>query len=346
MTALRRGARRLLERHVGGTAVVLIYHRVAKLQSDPQLLAVSPEHFDAQMQLIDEEYQPISLDELAAGLARRSVPNRAVAVTFDDGYADNLANAEPILAARGVPATVFVSSGYVASDREFWWDELEQILLSPGVLSGRPRYQHGLVRLLGRARGRSNLLRARCRRPARLERPGRTTRTHARVPTWRWPKRFVLCLRIRESRCSTALHAAAGTSPVVRPSHRPMTALEVAQLDSSTVVDIGGHTVSHLLLARHPAHEQRAEIVDDRAALSKVCARPISAFSYPYGGLEDYSDDSVRLAREAGYEYACSNHPGVVKPWTDPYRLPRHIVRDWPAEEFSQRLRSWFDGTR
>ena len=65
------------------------------------------------------------------------VPSAGVVVTFDDGYADNFHNAKPLLERYEIPATVFVTTGYLQDQREFWWDELERILLQPGTL---PRF--------------------------------------------------------------------------------------------------------------------------------------------------------------------------------------------------------------
>ena len=94
MTALRARVREFAYRHVGGTALILIYHRVADLERDPQLLAVGPANFEAQMEILARKYPVIPLEDLIAGLNRRAVPDGAVVVTFDDGYADNLTTAE------------------------------------------------------------------------------------------------------------------------------------------------------------------------------------------------------------------------------------------------------------
>ena len=120
---------------IRGSAIVLTYHRVSDLSSDPQLLAIGVERFEEQMRLLAKSYHTMAAGELFELMAgRRRIPDRTVVITFDDGYADTIHDAAPILAEHGIPATVFVSSDYVDSSREFWWDELERVvLLAPSL---------------------------------------------------------------------------------------------------------------------------------------------------------------------------------------------------------------------
>src|SRR5215470_7363439 len=111
-------------------AIILLYHRVAELQPDPQLLCVSRNHFAEHLDIIRKLGRPTKLGSLDEVVQRRN-RTPAVAVTFDDGYADNLHNAKPLLERYDVPATVFVASGYVTSREEFWWDGLDKIFLQP-----------------------------------------------------------------------------------------------------------------------------------------------------------------------------------------------------------------------
>src|SRR5690606_37807585 len=112
---VRNRARRALARHHGAVAV-LLYHRVADAPRDPQQLAVAPERFAAHLEVLAATCTPVALGEAAARLrSPRGLPPRAVAVTFDDGYRDNLHTAKPLLERHGVPATVFVASGYVGA---------------------------------------------------------------------------------------------------------------------------------------------------------------------------------------------------------------------------------------
>src|SRR5262249_41133353 len=90
-----------------------------------------------QLEVIRRYGFPVRLQQLVGALRDSKVPNRAVVVTFDDGYADNLHQAKPLLERYDIPATVFVTVGQVGSRREFWWDELDRLLLQPGTLPAK-----------------------------------------------------------------------------------------------------------------------------------------------------------------------------------------------------------------
>src|SRR5665647_712908 len=93
---------------------------------------------------------------------------------------------------------------------------------------------------------------------------------------------------------------------------------------------------------RRAAHRDRLR----QGSARGVVGRPITWFSYPYGKLSDYTHETVSIVREGGFSGACSNHLGVVKPWTDVHRLPRVIVRDLEASEFAGLLEGWFRAPR
>lgn len=136
-----------IRRAFGGAqpeGVVLLYHRVTELESDPHHLAVSPARFKSHLDAIVRLGVPMSLAAMLDAARRGSLRAGAVAVTFDDGYADNLTSAAPLLAEAGVPATIFLSTGAIVNGREFWWDELERIDPCPAQCSGTraPRQAH------------------------------------------------------------------------------------------------------------------------------------------------------------------------------------------------------------
>jgi peptidoglycan/xylan/chitin deacetylase (PgdA/CDA1 family) len=124
MTRILRALRRLSERR----PLILLYHRVAELPEDRWQLAVSPAAFERQLRFLRSVFRPVPLSVLVRALEEGAETRGMVAITFDDGYADNLLNAKPLLEKHGVPATVFVSSDAVREEREFWWDDLQRIV--------------------------------------------------------------------------------------------------------------------------------------------------------------------------------------------------------------------------
>ena len=122
-----------------------MYHRVADIPIDPWGLAVTPQHFVAQLEVLKTIRLPLCMDEFIAGLEGGTLPCQAVGLTFDDGYIDNLTHAEPILRRASVPATIFLATGQLGQRSEFWWDELAQMIF------GQRSNVEGDVRIGGRA---------------------------------------------------------------------------------------------------------------------------------------------------------------------------------------------------
>jgi peptidoglycan/xylan/chitin deacetylase (PgdA/CDA1 family) len=112
VTPIARRVFRRLRRRKGAPAI-LMYHRVAAVQQDPWDLAVSPDTFEQQLAYLKRNNTTMALDKLVQGLRGGKLPDNAVAITFDDGYRDNLVQAKPLLAHYGLPATLFLATGLV-----------------------------------------------------------------------------------------------------------------------------------------------------------------------------------------------------------------------------------------
>jgi peptidoglycan/xylan/chitin deacetylase (PgdA/CDA1 family) len=319
---------RALLRRTRARGVVLCYHRVASLDRDPQLLAVAPERFAEQLVYLSEHFEPVPLarihDPEPSALPR-------IAITFDDGYADNLIAAKPLLEEQRVPATVFICTGNLGSRREFWWDELERILLEPATLPARLETTVGDVRIAYDLSDDNNLA------PAwnvldRLD-PSPRHALYRELASLIRP----LPTEARDS-VLAELRAWAGLVDVGRESHRSLTEREVAMLVASPYVEIGAHTVSHPVLACQTSEAQLREIETSRDVLQELTGQPVDSFAYPYGGAADYSSTTVRTLRETGLTLACTTTPGPVTAETDPLRVPRILVRDWGTAELRRRL--------
>ena len=106
-----------------------MYHRIATPAADIWGIAVSPENFEQHLQLLRKKGNVVPLRELVKDVKQGKVRRNSIAITFDDGYADNFAVARPLLEKYQLPATFFITSGNIGKEEEFWWDELEHILL-------------------------------------------------------------------------------------------------------------------------------------------------------------------------------------------------------------------------
>jgi peptidoglycan/xylan/chitin deacetylase (PgdA/CDA1 family) len=106
--------------------LILGYHRIGDSGGSPDPLTVEARNFEQQMATLARTGNVIPLRTAVARLERDDLPTGAVVITFDDGYADNLHVALPVLERYRLPATVFVVSDYL--DREFWWDRLSRLM--------------------------------------------------------------------------------------------------------------------------------------------------------------------------------------------------------------------------
>ncbi len=313
--------------------IILLYHRVTRLATDPQLLAVSPEHFAEHLELLKRIARPMRLGEMVSRARHGEDLNGAVAITFDDGYADNLLEAGPILKAADVPATVFVAAGGIDSTREFFWDELDRILLQPGGLPEKLRVEVGEVRYETNMGAAVNYSRE------EWERFRHWNVTMEDNPTARQRVYREVCGLIHQMTSAQREIALgqilkwSGLESVGRLTHRMMTAEQLRELALGGLIEVGGHTVSHPLLSAESVADQTREISEGKVAIEEILGSPVRSFSYPFGGRRDYTADTMAVVKEAGFEYACSNFRGMVTAETDPFQLPRMIVRDWSAGE-------------
>ncbi len=118
-----RGTRRRFRGMFRRGVIVLVYHRIGSTAHDPDNLVVSPARFAEQLDVLKRWGVGIPTRDLPALLAQRRFPRRGYAITFDDGYVDNLTCAKPLLEKAATPATVFVSSGFTSTGKPFPWDE-------------------------------------------------------------------------------------------------------------------------------------------------------------------------------------------------------------------------------
>jgi peptidoglycan/xylan/chitin deacetylase (PgdA/CDA1 family) len=324
--------------------VILMYHRIGVPDADPWQLAVSPEHFNEHLQVLKRRALALRVRDLAAALRRGVTPRRFLVVTFDDGYADNLAEAKPLLERHDVPATVFIASGWLGRRAPFWWDELQDLILLSKSLpeslkiempDGPWRYRLGRDATgADEARRLSRGWRA-YPGPAPTERHLAYLAIHAFLSS-RGP-----------SECEEGMSQLRSQIPYSAPlgggeSGRPLTPQELTKLGEGELVEIGAHSRTHARLARLTREEQRREIVGSREALEDMLGASVTSFAYPFGGKEDFTAETASIVREEGFAAACATTRGTVRAGADLWRLPRFHVVDSDGDQLDRRISQWF----
>jgi peptidoglycan/xylan/chitin deacetylase (PgdA/CDA1 family) len=321
--------------------LILTYHRVGSPQIDPQRLSVTPAHFADHLALLRRHLHVVSLRELVRRLSAGQTVSRMVAVTFDDGYADTLYAAKPLLAQNDIPATVFVVSDHVDGASEFWWDDLDKLLLQFGTVP------HTLRIRVGRRCYSWYLGDDACWDQAAFERHRDWDLTRAFTPTKRHHVYRALSMLLKtvgqreRSAVLEQLRAWAGKDGAARPSHRTLSAGETLALMAGDLIEIGAHSATHPLLSSLPMAQQKLEVERCKERLQALLGRPVTTFAYPYGALSDYQAGTVKAVQAAGFTIACTTMQDVVRPGGDRFQLPRFTVRNWDAEQFNRNLSTW-----
>jgi peptidoglycan/xylan/chitin deacetylase (PgdA/CDA1 family) len=283
------------------------------------LLEVTPDFLDRALTLIRAEgYDIVSLDEALARLGDPKPGRFFVALTFDDGYRDNLDHAWPVLAKHQAPWTLYVVRGFAERTARLWWLELEE------AIRGLPRISVELP-------------------DGRFEAPAGTDAEKQRAFDqlyWRLRKasEAILLSAISD------LAREAGIDPVALVERDCLPTQTLRSLAGAPGVTIGAHTLSHPMLAKHPEEVARREIVESKAWLEKVLEVPIRHFAYPVGDPGSAGPREFALAKEAGFASAVTTRPGhlFAEHADHPHALPRVSLNGLHQSEAA--LRSLLSG--
>lgn len=288
-----------------GRLSILMFHRV---QEHPDSLFPNQMHaavFRERMRWIRTWFNVLPLDHATVALARGALPARALAITFDDGYADNCAIALPILRQLDLHATFFVSTAFLDGGR-MWNDTvIEAVRAAAGDDLDLSSIALGIHRI------------------ATAE-----DRRHAIDAILRQIKYLASALR------QTRADAIAALSKATLPDDLMMTGAQVRTL-AAAGMGIGGHTMTHPILTQLDDGSARQEIGGGREALEAMVRQPIRLFAYPNGKPgQDYSAVHVRMATELGFTAAVSTAAGAARAGDSLYELPRftpwgHTLLRW-----------------
>jgi peptidoglycan/xylan/chitin deacetylase (PgdA/CDA1 family) len=259
-----------------------------------------------------DNFHPLPLLEAVDRLRTGTLPNKAVCVTFDDGYADNELHALPILKKYGIPATVFVSAGFLNGGR-MWNDSVIEVIrnfdadqldlgeldLGCYSLESNPRRLAAIDSIIQRIRHFDPVIRA-------------------------------ALVHEMEKRVT------------VLPDDLMLTDAQIQSLARNGVT-IGAHTVSHPILCSVPSAVARSEIQDSKSYLEELLQQQVDVFAYPNGRPgQDYNEEHRDMVEALGFKAAVSTHWGVSTIQSDRFQLPRFTPWDRRELKFVIRLLSGY----
>ncbi|MBS3936797.1 MAG: polysaccharide deacetylase family protein [Sulfuritalea sp.] len=277
------------------TLTTLIFHRVLPAVDPLRPGEPDPARFERLMSFLAENFAVLPLPEAVERLARGALPRRACCITFDDGYADNLTVALPILEKYRLPATVFVATGYLDGGRMFNDAVIDAIARTRGNALDLRELDLG-VHPLGTVEAKLAAISALLDR-IKFSPPA-----------------------LRDEQVS-AIVAATACGPLA--ADIMLTTAQLKEL-AGRGVEIGGHTVSHAILTALDDGEAFAEITQGKRRLEAIIGRPVSSFAYPNGKPgRDYAPRHVPMAQAAGFARAVSTAHGVGTAGCDIFQLPR-----------------------
>jgi peptidoglycan/xylan/chitin deacetylase (PgdA/CDA1 family) len=288
---------------------VLIFHRVLT-EPDPLFPdEVHVQRFNEVCGWLKTLFNVLPLDQAVAHLKAGTLPARAACITFDDGYADNLHVAMPILQRHGLTATFFIATGFLDGGR-MWNDTIIETVRSRTApvldLSTLGLGQHPVASVDEKRTAISSLIKQIKYRP----------------------------VAERVSITEQLAHLAGATLP----QDLMMTSAEVKTMRQAGM-QIGAHTVSHPILARMTDAQARQEIADSKNHLESLLGEPVGLFAYPNGKPgEDYSPQTVEVVRSLGFDAAVSTQWGTSGHGDDLLQIRRFTPWDKTRLRFALRM--------
>ncbi len=297
-----------------GKSACLVYHRVNKGCNDIYGMSVPVKLFEEQMRCLKNNYRIIRFEDEFF-----NDDDDTVSITFDDGYRDNYLYAFPVLEKLEIPFTVFVTSGYVGKKREFWWDELPNLIMSSNqtVFELEDNDYGYKWELKGEEKKKSMILDI--RHLLRLE------KSLLRYECWR-----------------RQLIRWSGVEEKAREENLALSNDELESLSSSKWVTIGAHTLTHRSLGALDEYEQRLEIEGSKKWLESITGTEVNTFSYPFGSSMDYSEETIYLLKEYGFKKSATMENRAISSSDDAFLIPRISLGNSNASEASKILTQEF----
>jgi len=283
-------------------AAILMYHSVRDPERDADWIGPGITHaisvFSRQMELVARKFNPVTIEDILLFVkGKKSLPARPVAITFDDGYLDNLEFAEPVLGALGVPASFYVTTGLIGRPDAPWFSQIRRAFRTTRCTTWGSSAQ---------------------RRTWDLSKPDALNDALLSA--------YDLCaplVRERQRQAVATIERELGVEPVLPGRRLMMNWDEVKSLRKAGHV-VGSHTVTHPNVAHVSEEAAREESVLSKRQIEEALQEPVVHFSYPHPALKpQWSEKTTAILGEAGYATAVTTSPGIVRTGANPLSLSR-----------------------
>lgn len=296
------------------TALVLTYHRVLPTltsEAAPSQIGmiVTDSTFEKQMDFLYDTHEVIPLAEMIGRLNESKIDCRYCSITFDDGWRDVYTHAFPVLEKRDLPAIMFLSAGFIGTDRLFWPERLTRVLLS----TGKPDKidVSALADIDMKSADEIEAIIATDDNGRKLKQADRLIERFKKLNP-----------EIRETLIKLLEDSFSQTDTDEARNRHILNWDEIDEMRKHRI-SFGSHTVNHAILTRIPPDEARMEITQSKQMLEKKLGEEIDLFAYPNG---DWNDDVKEMVKEAGYRASVTTTNRKNDCSTDPYLLGRLTV--------------------
>jgi len=299
-----------------GRACILCYHRIhpnSKFDkyTYPNGNIISESAFNDQMKLLSNEYDVISIDDMSNHLLSSSNDFK-VAITFDDGYKDNLTIALPILKKYNIPATIYIVTRFPEGDTWMWWNEIWDCLINIKKLD---------ICFMGKLK------------IYKIASINNKKKCFLELVKW------ILSLEVEDQK--KLMTKISGNSKRRQYPELCLNWNDIKHLDSNRLITIGAHTHSHHQLKNLSYKRSFYEIKKSKEILEGKLSHKIGHFAYPFGGVNDFSKKDSRIVRLCGFDTAVTTIKKPINRY-DRHSIPRILIQDYMSENgFKAVLSGW-----
>lgn len=288
----------IVQNNVRSQVAIVTYHHIGTRIDDYLLYRIQTSDFQKQMRYLQETHEIISFQKLhQAFTEKKSLPRRAAIITFDDGYKDNYTEAYPILKKYNIPATIFLTTGHIETNKMFWWNIIGYVLCNT-KLKKIELEEFGDVIPPSSKENMFYSLRM-------------TYQKFKNIPEEKKKKLIDQLLQKSDVNIPKGL------------GKDLMLSWDNIKEMNENGIEFGAHTVTHPILTNVPLNQAKLEIVESKKTIEKRLGKPVTTFCYPNGFTDDYNADIVQILKDNGFLCSVTAIPKMVTIKSDLFELGR-----------------------